>query len=50
MLAAVLLSWHNIAFYQQLMSGLRLACEAGKTQPFAREFLSRYRSKSDLII
>jgi queuine tRNA-ribosyltransferase len=50
MLASVLLSWHNIAFYQQLMAGLRFACESGKTKAFARDFLSRYRSKSDLMV
>jgi queuine tRNA-ribosyltransferase len=44
MLASVVLSWHNIAFYQQLMAGLRLACEVGQTRDFAREFLARYRS------
>ena len=42
MLAAVLLSWHNVAFYQQLMSGLRLAIEQGTAHTFARDFLSRY--------
>jgi queuine tRNA-ribosyltransferase len=47
MLASVILSWHNIAFYQQLMAGLRLACEAGETQAFARGFLARYHSGND---
>lgn len=46
MLGAVLLSWHNIAFYQALMLGLRDACERGETRAFGRDFLSRYRSGS----
>ncbi len=43
MLAAVLLTWHNIAFYQDLMAGLRLAIEQGNVNTFARDFLARYR-------
>lgn len=42
-LAAVLLTWHNIAFYQDLMAGLRVAIERGQTESFAREFLTQYR-------
>jgi queuine tRNA-ribosyltransferase len=42
MLAAVLLSWHNIAFYERLTASLRLAIEQGTAQSFAREFTSRY--------
>jgi queuine tRNA-ribosyltransferase len=47
MLAAVILSWHNIAFYQALMSGLRGACQEGTARAFGRDFLSRYRPGSD---
>jgi queuine tRNA-ribosyltransferase len=43
MLAAVLLTWHNIAFYQELMAGLRLAIERGEAASFGREFLLQYR-------
>ncbi len=41
-LAQVLLSWHNIAFYQALMAGLRSAIQEGRLESFRREFHSRY--------
>jgi queuine tRNA-ribosyltransferase len=34
MLGPILLSWHNIAFYQNLMCGLRAAIERGQTLEF----------------
>ena len=46
MLGAVILSWHNIAFYQALLAGLRDACERGEARAYGREFLSRYRPGS----
>jgi len=42
MLGPVLLTWHNITFYQQLMHGLRQAIAAGRLNGFAEEFLGRY--------
>jgi queuine tRNA-ribosyltransferase len=47
MLGPILLTWHNIAFYQQLMQGLRDAIDAGKLAAFAQAFLARYRSGGD---
>jgi queuine tRNA-ribosyltransferase len=43
MLGAMLLTQHNISFYQQLMAGLRAAIAAGTLEPFAQRFLARYR-------
>ena len=42
MLGPILLTWHNLAFYQQLMQKLRAAIEAGQVQAFAACFLARY--------
>ncbi|MEO8113710.1 MAG: tRNA-guanine transglycosylase, partial [Phenylobacterium sp.] len=36
-LGQVLLSWHNIAFYQALMGGLRAAIAEGRLEAFRRE-------------
>ena len=47
MLGAVLLSWHNVAFYQALMARLREAIAGRNAQDFAREFLARYRAGSE---
>jgi queuine tRNA-ribosyltransferase len=38
LLGQVLLSWHNIAYYQQLMSRLRAAIAAGKLDAFRESF------------
>ena len=43
MLGPMLLTWHNVAFYQQLMQGLRDAIAAGKLAEFSHGFLMRYR-------
>jgi queuine tRNA-ribosyltransferase len=42
-LGAMLMTQHNLWFYQRLMQGLRDAIAAQALQSFAREFLSRYR-------
>jgi queuine tRNA-ribosyltransferase len=42
-LAAVLLTWHNVAFYQVLMRDLRMAIENGRLKDFAARFLEDYR-------
>ncbi len=45
MLGPILLTWHNLAFYQQLMQGLRDAIEQGRLTEHAEAFLARYRRK-----
>ena len=35
-IAAILLTWHNLAYYQDLMAGLRLAICEGRSEPYAR--------------
>jgi len=34
----MLLTWHNLTYYQDLMRGLRAAVEAGRLAAFAAEF------------
>lgn len=41
-LAAMLLSWHNIAYYEHLMARMRTAIEAGEFDRFATEFRVRW--------
>ncbi len=41
-IASMLLTWHNLAFYQELMAGLRAAIAAGEAQAFATRFRARY--------
>ncbi len=43
MLGAILLTWHNLAFYQNLMRGLREAIAAGRLADFSTDFLRKYR-------
>jgi len=45
-LGAMLMTEHNLWFYQRLMQGLRDAIEAQRLDRFAREFLERYRKPS----
>jgi queuine tRNA-ribosyltransferase len=45
MLAATLLTNHNLSFYQTLMQGLRNAIERGELQAFASKFLSDLAEK-----
>lgn len=40
-LGQVLLSWHNLAFFQQLMAGLRDAINEGRLEAFRRDFAGR---------
>jgi queuine tRNA-ribosyltransferase len=42
-LGAMLLTQHNLCFYQTLMATLRSAIAAGSVQAFASRFLTRYR-------
>jgi queuine tRNA-ribosyltransferase len=43
-LGQVLLSWHNVAFFQALMAELRAAIAAGRLEAFRRAFRSRTSS------
>lgn len=40
-LGSVLLTWHNLHYYQELMSGMRTAIENGSLSDFALEFYAR---------
>jgi queuine tRNA-ribosyltransferase len=42
-LGQVLLSWHNIAFFQSLMGHLRIAIAEGRIEAFRNDFRSRQR-------
>ena len=42
-LGAMLMTQHNLWFYQRLMQGLREAIAGQRLQAFASEFLQRYR-------
>ena len=42
-LGAMLLTWHNIAYYQQLMAQMRDAIGAKAFPRFASDFASAYR-------
>jgi queuine tRNA-ribosyltransferase len=42
MLGPILLTWHNLAFYQNLMQGLRDAIAAGELAAFSEAFLRKY--------
>lgn len=45
MLGAMLLTWHNLSFYQQLMQGLRDAIDAKNLTKFADDFLRKYKTE-----
>ena len=42
-LGAMLMTQHNISFYQQLMAAIRLSISEGRFAGFARDFRARYR-------
>jgi queuine tRNA-ribosyltransferase len=44
-IASMLLTWHNLAFYQDLMAGLRAAIAAKTLYAFAEDFLGRYTAR-----
>jgi len=44
-LGQTLLSWHNIAFFQAVMSGMRSAIAEGRFEAWRRAFASRHKSK-----
>jgi queuine tRNA-ribosyltransferase len=41
MLGPILLTWHNLHYYQELMAGLRDAIAAGRLDPWAADFAAR---------
>ena len=45
MLGAMLMTEHNLWFYQQLMAGLRAAIAEGRLARFAADFLARYGAR-----
>jgi queuine tRNA-ribosyltransferase len=45
-LGAMLMTEHNLWFYQRLMGGLRDAVAQGRLEGHARAFLDRYRQRS----
>jgi queuine tRNA-ribosyltransferase len=45
-LGAMLMTEHNLWFYQRLMQGLRDAIEEGRLTAYASGFLSRYRKQA----
>jgi queuine tRNA-ribosyltransferase len=47
MLGAMLMTEHNLHFYQQLMAGLRFAIAEGRLAAFANDFRSRYGGRSE---
>lgn len=44
-IASMLLTWHNLAFFQDLMRALREAASHNMTVDFAAQFLKRYRGE-----
>jgi len=41
-LGAILLTQHNLYFYQDLMRGIRTAIERGEFQKFKKDFIEKY--------
>lgn len=48
-LGQVLLSWHNIAFFQTLTAALRSAISEGRLEAFRRDFAMRQASRSQVV-
>jgi len=46
-LGLMLLSWHNVAYYQHLMKGLRDAIRTGTLEPFAAKFTADQAAGED---
>jgi queuine tRNA-ribosyltransferase len=42
-IAAMLLTWHNLVFYQNVMEGLRTAIRGGHVKDWSTQFLARFR-------
>ena len=45
-IGAMLLTWHNLTFYQDLMRALRAAVDGGAGLAFERDFLGGYRRRN----
>ena len=45
-LGAMLMTEHNVWFYQQLMAALRSSIGAGRVAAFAAQFVTRYRARA----
>ena len=45
-LGPMLLSWHNLDFYQKLMAAMRAAIAEGRFAQFASDFRARHQEKS----
>ena len=43
-IASMLLTWHNLVFYQDLMQGLRDAIQESRAAAFGAAFLARYKA------
>ncbi|MTJ04429.1 MAG: tRNA guanosine(34) transglycosylase Tgt [Sediminimonas qiaohouensis] len=43
MISGMLLSWHNLQYFQDLMAGMRTAIEAGRFEEFRAGFEAEYR-------
>ena len=41
-IASMLITWHNLSFYQDLMAGLRAAISEHRLAAFAKDFIARY--------
>jgi len=42
-ISSMLLTWHNLHYYQQLMASLRKAIEQGRLTAFASQFLAEQK-------
>ncbi|MDE2488878.1 MAG: tRNA guanosine(34) transglycosylase Tgt [Alphaproteobacteria bacterium] len=49
-LGRVLISWHNLAFFQALMAEIRAAIAAGRLEAFRRQALARQAGASDSAV
>ncbi|HSC19946.1 MAG TPA: tRNA guanosine(34) transglycosylase Tgt [Rhizomicrobium sp.] len=48
-IASMLLTWHNLTYYQDLMAGLREAIAAGALEDFARSCAQNWSAAGDLL-
>ena len=49
LLAYRLLSLHNVAFFNGLMTAMRAAVDAGAFEPFRARFFARYAVSSEFV-
>jgi len=48
-IASMLLTWHNLTFFQDLMAAFRQAVSDSRAAAFAHGFLTDYRSGKDAV-